>query len=70
MEHEIDRWIGTWSAVNAGVVLDCCGEKGAEPEGKAFDLPVNQCSKPHPWLLASSSDGKNEIEIVDASGQK
>lgn len=25
---------------DAGIVLDRRGEKGAEPEGKAFDLPV------------------------------
>ena len=26
------------SAVMQIIVLDCCGEEGAEPKGKAFDL--------------------------------
>lgn len=33
---------------NAGVIPKCCGEEGAEPEGKAFILPVARRSNPQP----------------------
>ncbi|KAK3509336.1 hypothetical protein QTP70_029059 [Hemibagrus guttatus] len=47
MDHEIDRRIGAVAAVYVPV---CCGEEGAEPEGKALDLPVNLRSYSHLWL--------------------
>ncbi|MDF4285589.1 reverse transcriptase domain-containing protein, partial [Vibrio parahaemolyticus] len=37
-------WCGVCSDV-----LDCRGEEGAEPEGKAFDLTVHLRPNPHLW---------------------
>lgn len=39
MDHEMDRWIGAASGGGS--------EEGAEPEEKAFDLPINRPSNPH-----------------------
>lgn len=50
MEQEMDRHIGSASAINPGVVLDC-GE--LRTEGIAFNLPVNICSDPHLFLMCS-----------------
>lgn len=64
MEQEIDRQISCSNAVN---VLVCCGEEGAELEGKALDLPVDLHSSSHlwPWTL----DHGGQDEIPDTSGQ-
>lgn len=44
----IDRWIGA--------VLVHSGEKGAEPKGKALNLPADLRSLPHHWSRAVGSD--------------
>ncbi|KAK3518550.1 hypothetical protein QTP70_001608 [Hemibagrus guttatus] len=51
MDHEIDRRISSnaTDSSNAVYVPICCGEEGAEPEGKALDLPVNLRSYSHLW---------------------
>lgn len=53
MEQEINRGIG-------GVPTDfssvCCGKEGAEPIGKALDLPVDHRSDLHPWSRAMGCD--------------
>lgn len=45
------RWRSVWCGIsNAGIVVDLCGSrkiKGAELEGKTFDLPVDLCFNPH-----------------------
>ncbi len=51
-----------------GVVLDRRGEERAEPEGKAFSLPVDLRPNPHLWSQALDSDLKNEI--TDTSDTK
>lgn len=46
LAREVDRCgIGC----NMGVVADCRGEEGPEPEGEGLDLhvPVNLCHSPH-----------------------
>ena len=45
LEREMDRWIGALSAVMR--VMVPCGGKGAEPEGKAFNLLGHLCSSTH-----------------------
>ena len=45
MKREIDRWINAASAV----MRIRREEEGAEPTGKALDLPVDLCSCPHLW---------------------
>ncbi|CAL9687123.1 unnamed protein product [Knipowitschia caucasica] len=47
MEHEIDRRIG--AACDYYSLSDRCGKEGAEPKGKALNLPVNLRSLPHLW---------------------
>ncbi len=47
-------------ACNAGVVVNCVGEEGVNPEGLGLHLPVYQCSNPHVWPPAFSRDRKNE----------
>ena len=47
MEREMDRLFGATSAVIRAPVPDHCGEEGAEPEGKALDLPLHLRSNPH-----------------------
>lgn len=54
-------WCGVSS--NAGVVPDRCVEEGAEPEGKAFNLPVCLLLS---WDLGN--DWKNEITDTSSSG--
>lgn len=46
MELEMHR--SFWGSVrsNAGILPDLCDEEGAEPAGKALDLPVDR-SNPH-----------------------
>lgn len=48
--------MGKWS-----VRLGHCGEKGAESEGKALDLPINPRSNPQLWPRGLGNDQKNEI---------
>jgi len=52
-------WYGICSDVDA--VLGCCGEEGAEPEGKAFNLLVHLRPNPHLWSWALGNDCKNEV---------
>lgn len=40
---------------------DCCGEEGAEPASKPFDLLVDLCSYLHLWARSWGSDRRNEI---------
>ena len=47
MEREIDRRISAASAVMRTHIRR--GEEGAEPKGKALDLPVDLRSCPHLW---------------------
>ena len=54
--HEIDRWVGVASAVVQPVYPTVCGEEGAEPQGKAFDLAVELHSNLHLCSQALSSD--------------
>lgn len=51
-----------------GVEPDRCGEQGAEPEGKAFDLPADLRSIRYPWSWASGSDWKNKTADRVSSG--
>jgi len=66
-EHEIDRWLCAVAAVMPSC-LDCRGEERTRSESKAFDLPIDLCSKPHLGSRALGSDKKSEI--VGASSQK
>ena len=49
MQQEIDRWIGGSVGSDSHAKAISCGEERAEPEGKAFDLPVNQGPNFYPW---------------------
>jgi len=55
------RTRGGWSWRSTGGSEQHVGE-GAEPEGKALDLPVDLHSHPHLWSWALGSDWKNENE--------
>ncbi len=37
--------------------------RGTEPEGKAFNVPIDLCSSPHLWSWVLGSDRKNEIML-------
>lgn len=88
--HDRDRQVHEWGengawhwqvdccrvSSNVDIVLNHCGEDGAEPEGKAWNLLVSLCSNPHLWSWALGSDQKNKtantcgwIEFPPWSGQ-
>lgn len=46
-EGKAANWVSV--NTNAGIVLDCCGKVGAEPEGETLNLPVNLLFNPHLW---------------------
>ena len=51
---------------NAGVLPDHCSEEGAEPQGKAFSLPLDPRSKPSPMVTSSGRwTNFNEISLKD-----
>ena len=58
MERQADR-CGVCSNADSARIRR--GEEGAEPKGKALDLPVDLRSCLHLWSWALGSDRKNKI---------
>lgn len=52
-----------WLLFELLIVLDHCGEDGAEPEDKAFDLPVDLRSSHHLWSWTLVCDLKNWFRL-------
>lgn len=48
-------WEMDWCS-DAGVILDWCGEEGAEPEGQALNSLVDLCYNPHLWSWALGNE--------------
>lgn len=59
MEHEIDGWSGVGR--NAGVVLDCRGDEGGQPQCKDFVLPCRSLSSAPSVILWESLTCRNSL---------
>ena len=65
--RENDRYGQCSVSSEAGIVPDHCGEKGAELEGKAFNLPVYLCANHHLghelWVVAKRT--RSQIQAAE-----